>query len=160
MTDVGVVVSFLGAYLNFSAFIKRTTTTLIADALPCLFSVMRTHGVKRILALLTPSYYVSPETYSWKWWFYLCMPPIFAPQGNAEMKGIATQIASQEDLDWTIFRVPHLTVGDEKKEVFAGLLSKECAATTELTRESLVKWVLKEIEEGNWVKRAPAVANL
>ena len=61
MTGMDTVVSFLGARLSPSAFIWRTKTTPIADSFPTISRAMTAQGVKRILALSTPSYPVSSE---------------------------------------------------------------------------------------------------
>jgi hypothetical protein len=99
MTGMDTVVSFLGAPLSPSAFIWRTKTTLITDSFLTIFRAMTAQGVKRILALSTPSYPVSSEQKSWTFWLLGFMPPIFVPQGNAEMVAISKNVTAQSDLD-------------------------------------------------------------
>jgi hypothetical protein len=99
MTGMDTVVSLLGAPLSPSAFIWRTKTTPIADSFPTIFRAIRAQGVKRILALSTPSYPVSSEQKSWTFWLLGFMPPIFVPQGNAEMVAISRNVTAQSDLD-------------------------------------------------------------
>lgn len=159
MTDVNTVVSFLGAYISLNAAVMRTKTTPIADSFPTVFRAMRAKGVKRILALSTPAFLLPEDQLSWKWYMYLCIPPAFAPQGNAEMAAIAKQLAAQSDLDWTVFRIPHLNDGAADLPMEAGALGPQYRGTTELSRASMVRWVLKEIEQGNWVKDAPVLGN-
>ena len=159
MTGVDTVVSFLGAYMSFSAFVRRTRTTPIGDSFPVVFKAMRAQGIKRILALSTPSYYVETEEHSWAWWLYLCIPPLMVPQGSAEMVAIGKNVAAQTDFDWTVFRVPQLTNGDGDLPVFAGLIGPEYKGKRALSRASQARWVLQEIEERNWIKGAPALGN-
>jgi hypothetical protein len=159
MTGVDTVVSFLGAPLSLSAFIWRTKTTPIADSFPTIFRAMRAEGVKRILALSTPCYAVSSEQKPWAFWLLGLMPPIFVPQGNAEMVAIARNVTAQSDLDWTVFRIPHLNNGSADLSVAAGLLGPEYKGTTELSRASLTRWVMEEIKKGEWIKGAPVVGN-
>ena len=92
-------------------------------------------------------------------WLFGLMPPLFVPQGNAEMVAIARNVAAQSDLDWTVFRVPHLNNGSADLPLAAGLLGPEYKGTMELSRASLAGWVLEEIEKGEWVKGAPALGN-
>jgi len=99
MTGMDTVASFLGARLSPSAFIWRTKTTPIADSFPTISRAMTAQGVKRILALSTPSYPVSSEQKSWMFWLLGLMPPIFVPQGNAEMVAISRNVTAQSDLD-------------------------------------------------------------
>ena len=159
MTGIDVVISFLGAPVSLSAFIWRTTTTPIADSFPTVFRAMRAQGVKRILALSTPSYPVSSEQKSWTFWLLGFMPLLLVPQGNAEMVAIAKNVTAQSDLDWTVFRIPHLNNGPADLPVAAGLLGPEYKGTMELSRASLARWVMEEISRGKWIKGAPAVGN-
>lgn len=159
MTGVDTVVSFLGAPVSLSAFIWRTKTTPIADSFPTLFRAMRAQGVRRILALSTPSYMVNSEQKSWTAWLIGFLPPLFVPQGNAEMVAIARNVAAQSDLDWTVFRVPHLNNGPADRQLAAGLLGPEYKGTMELSRASMVRWVMGEIKNREWIKGAPALGN-
>ena len=81
------------------------------------------------------------------------------PQGNAEMVAIAEAVAAEKDLDWTIFRVPHLTEASSDLPVYAGLLGPDYKGSLSLSRGSQARWILKEIEENVWVKQAPAIGN-
>jgi hypothetical protein len=82
-----------------------------------------------------------------------------APQGNAEMKGIGEAVAGQGDLDWTVFRVPHLNDGGAEDVVEAGYLGEGYKGGFELSRESMARWVLGEIVEGAWIREAPVLGN-
>lgn len=161
MKGVTTVVSFLGAYVSLYYAITRTTPTPIAGSFPAIFDTMRANDVKRIIVLSTPSAFPQPsEVLSTKWWLVTSvLPSLAAPQGKAEMKGIAEKTSGQGDFDWTVFRVPHLNNQEEDVEVAAGLIGPDFAGSTELSRKSLVKWVLREIGERKWVKKAPMVGN-
>ena len=137
---------------------------------------MKSKGIRRILALSTPSYYAHPETVSeisglitqsrlifqQRSFFmsaWLLMPPLFVPQANAEMIAIAEAVAAEEDLDWTIFRVPHLNEGNADFPVWAGLLGPDYKGSLELSRASQARWLLNEIDERAWIRAAPALGN-
>jgi hypothetical protein len=191
---VTTVISFLGAYLSLKAIFTRDKSHPIADAfqsavLPAIIKTCNPNpSPPRILVLSTPTafcYSSERKAMPWKWWFYTCIPILFAPQGNAEMKGIAEAVvkagggssaegAQNQDqdqasqgtqgdhalrLEWTVFRVPHLTDGDPHAKVIAGNLDQAFAGGTDLSRGSLVRWVLKEVQERKWVRRAPLLAN-
>ncbi|KAJ6631158.1 hypothetical protein B0H10DRAFT_2427608 [Mycena sp. CBHHK59/15] len=159
MDGVDSVVSFLGAYVSFSAFVFRTKTTPIADSFKVVIAAMKAKGVTRILALSTPSFSPVPETFSLGWSLYGAIPKVAVPQGNAEMVAIAETVAAEHDLDWTIFRVPHLTEEGADLPVWAGLLGPEYKGSKSLSRASMARWVLREIDERAWVKGAPALGN-
>lgn len=164
---VTTVISFLGAYISVKPIFTRDKSHPIADAFrTAILPTMKLFNVSRVLVLSTPTAFHYPEeakSMPWKWWFYTWMPLIFAPQGNAEMKGIADAVmraGSQDDrLEWTVFRVPHLNNGDANARVVAGTLDPTFAGTTELSRGSQVRWVLKEVEERKWIRRAVLLGN-
>ncbi len=87
------------------------------------------------------------------------LPPMFVPQGSAEMKGIGMQVAGQDSLDWTVFRVPMLNNGEEGLKVAAGDLGPGFAGTRELSRASMARWLLEELEEGKFIHQMPALGN-
>lgn len=139
---------------------------------------MKAKGIRNILALSTPSFYVYPETvslncahtisctrpnpigqHSLSVTLYQIFPPIFLPQGTAEMIAIAKTITAEDDLDWTIFRIPSLTMGSPDLPVCAGLLGPEWKGKLEISRGSMVRWLLKEVEERKWVRGAPVIGN-
>ncbi|KAJ7484717.1 hypothetical protein FB451DRAFT_1555157 [Mycena latifolia] len=154
MDGVDTVVSMLGAYASLSGVFFRSTKTPIADSFKGIMAAMRAKGATRIFALSTPSY--SPdaaETFPLKWWLSGLMPKALVPQGNAEMVGIGKNVAAANDLDWTVFRVPHLTEAAADLPVAAGLIGPDFKGGLNLSRASIAVWILKEMEERKWVKR-------
>lgn len=160
--SVTTVVSFLGAYMSASAVITRAKPTPIADSFPVIIDAMKNSGVRHLMALSTPSYWVKGRDVStWRLTMYGLMPVIFAPQGNAEMVKIAQVVASKGDsLDWTIFRIPHLTNEAPDLPVWADYAGPSHKGSLNLSRGSLARWVLTEIKERKWTKGAPLLGNI
>ncbi|CRG87023.1 hypothetical protein PISL3812_04037 [Talaromyces islandicus] len=158
---VTTVVSFLGAYASISAMITRATDTPIANCFPGIISAMKQHGVRRLLALSTPSYWVEgKDVGTWKLSMYSILPKVMVPQGNAEMVKIAENVNELgEDLDWTIFRIPHLTDGPGDVSVWAGYAGPDHKGSLDLSRRSMGRWVIGEISERTWIKEAPFLGN-
>ncbi|ETN41515.1 uncharacterized protein HMPREF1541_03451 [Cyphellophora europaea CBS 101466] len=163
---VTTVISFLGAYMSLYYFLTRRKPTPIADAFnTSILPAMREAGVKRIIALSTPSGFQYPEEtskISWAWWAKIHIPRIMVPQGDAEMRDIAKAVlyagAEDKDLDWTIYRVGYL--GDANPDI--SIVVKETLLNFEgdsVTRGSLSKWLLQEVEERKWLRKAPLVGN-
>jgi hypothetical protein len=160
MSDgVDTVVSFLGAYPSLSALIYRTKDTPIADSFPLIIKVMRSNNIKRILALSTPSFRVEGEQANWTQWLYGLFPAVVVPQGDAEMVGIGENVSQAEGMEWTVFRVPHLTDGAGDLPVAAGLLGAEYKGGLSLSRRSMGRWVFGEMGKGEWIGRAPVLGN-
>lgn len=165
--SVNIVISFLGSYPSLTPLFTRNKSHPIADAFSStILPVMKSSNVSRIIALSTPTGCYSAEeakTVPWKWWFYMQMPRLLQPQGNAEMAGIADAVIKagnkDRDLEWTVFRVPILTNGSQEAGVVAGYLDRNYTASLTLSRGSLVKWVFKEVNEKAWIRGTPMLAN-
>lgn len=158
---VTTVASFLGPYVSFSAMLTRPTDTPIADSFPTIIRAMGANGVKRILALSTPSYWVDGRDIStWKMSIVGVMPKLFVPQGKTEMIQIAKTLSeSTADLDWTVFRVVHLTDGSADLPVWAGYVGPSHKGGLNISRRSQARWVLGEIQDREWVKGFPLLGN-
>jgi hypothetical protein len=63
---------------------------------------------------------------------------------------------SADELAWTVFRVPVLRDG-EARPVKAGFVGD---VGLSIERQALAEWVLREMEEGRWVGKCPAVSNV
>lgn len=138
-SSVTTVVSFLGAYVSASAIVTRPTDTPIADSFPRIIQAMKDNGVKRLIVLSTPSYWVKEKYVSiWALSLYGLMPKLLVPQGAAEMVAIAEAVTSHAtDLDWTIFQIPHLTGGQADIPVWAGYTGPNHKGGSKLIAEKL-----------------------
>lgn len=159
--SITAAVSFLGAYVSASAVITRRNDTPIADSFPTIIRAMEANGVKRLLALSTPSYWVEGrDVATWTLSIYGVLPKLFVPQGNAEMVQIAKTVSeSSADLEWTIFRIPHLTDGPADLSVWADYAGPSHKGGLNLSRRSLARWVLGEIQGREWVRGSPFLGN-
>jgi hypothetical protein len=86
------------------------------------------------------------------WSVYLFFSTVYK-----EINGFTPLIAQlpADELAWTVFRVPVLRDG-EAKPVKAGFVGN---VGLSIERKALAEWVLKEMEEGKWVGKCPAVSN-
>ncbi|KAJ5219991.1 NAD(P)-binding protein [Penicillium chermesinum] len=158
--SVTSVISFLGAYISPSAIITRPKHTPIGDSFPGIMQAMRANCVRRIMALSTPSYWIDGKDVStWRISAFAALPKIFVPQGNAEMVKVAQEVAGADDLDWTVFRVPHLSDGPGNLPVYAGYASPHHEGSLNLSRRSLGRWALEELRDPKWIKGVPFLGN-
>ena len=117
----------------------------------------------------------------WKWWLYTWLPTVAVPEANAEMREIARVVSGgalgagmtrkleeaakrgggEGEVQWTVFRVPGLVGGQTggTELVRAGMFGEGFNAGLTLTRESLVRWVMEEVEERRWIGSWPMLAN-
>jgi nucleoside-diphosphate-sugar epimerase len=165
---VTTAMSSLGAAPSLYYFLTRQTPHPIADALhDVVLPAIRAAGVKRVFVLSTPGGFPYPEEtrlMTWAWWFKSTLPKVVVPQGHAEMREIANAVvrvgAEDGSLEWTLVRVMFLNDGDAGARVSAGTLFKDFEGTSDLSRGSLAKWLLRETVERKWVRRAPLLGNM
>lgn len=120
---------------------------------------MRKQNVKRILALSALSYNLEDEAASPTWWAIRNSIGIVAPRARTEMRGIAAQVVAQDDLDWTVFRVPIMSNGSAESPIHAGKMGEERCGWYTVTRASLSRWLISEIREPHFIRQCPAVCN-
>lgn len=173
---VTAVISVLGAYMSLYYFITRQKPTPISDALTStIIPAMLDQHITRILVLSTPTAFPVPgeaKAMSWSWYFQNMIPTVVVPQGSAEMKGIGNAVLDNSDrktlrpkrgLEATVFRVPMMTSDDEegRREVRAFELGgKGNTERKDLSRASMVRWLVEELERKEWVGGAPMLCNV
>ena len=183
-TPIDVVVSFLGPYASLKAFLLRTRSSPLADTFPTILAAMKHAGVGRILAISSPAWLVQAERgdddnnnnkgdhhlsrdsdqMSWGWWLAMRFVAFILPQGSVEMEQIGRRVADEGmhggwGLKWTVFRIPRLNNGAEDLEVSAGYLGRDFDGTKELSRKSMARWLVGELDAGEWIDKAPVVSN-
>jgi len=78
------------------------------------------------------------------------------------MRAIGQTVSANNDVEWTVFRVPRLTNRDPVKMhlgVCAGALNSEYPGDMSLSRVSLAQWVLKEVHDRRWIRGDPQLGN-
>lgn len=177
-TPIDAVVSFLGPYASLKAFLLRTRSSPLADMFPTILAAMKHAEVRRILAISSPAWLVQAEgddkgdhhpsgysdQMSWGWWLAMRFVAFILPQGSVEMEQIGRRVADEGmhggwGLKWTVFRIPRLNNGPEDLEVSAGYLGQDFDGTKELSRKSMARWLVGELEAGDWIDKAPVVSN-
>lgn len=166
--SVTTVVSFLGTDMSLQYLITRQTPTPIADALQSVvLPTMKQVGVKRIFVLTTINGFRYPKEVQNTGMMLRCMmyfPKIMAPQAEAEMRGVATKVlraaGTDLELEWTLYRVPMLNDEAPDLKVAAGELSDDFEGTLKLSRGTLARWILNEIAERQYVRKAVLLGNM
>jgi hypothetical protein len=66
------------------------------------------------------------------------------------------EVIKASNLDWTIVRFPRLTDGPPTGKYRVGYINK--ASSSRLTRADGADFILKELTEKKWVRKAPLVS--
>ena len=135
--------------------------TPIARGYSALLEAMRRQGVKRLIALGTPS--IKDEQNDKPSVVYSMMVNTVAYGARSAYKdivAIGAVIRACDDIDWTIVRVPVLK-NEKNRDVRAGYIGDDGAgAAYTLARLGFAVFVLRELEKGEWIKQTPLITSV
>ncbi|KAF9229706.1 NAD-P-binding protein [Gyrodon lividus] len=128
----------------------------LAHAYSLVIKLMKTHGVKRLLALGTPSITDSHDKFSLKMSVIVAGVRTLAHTAWKDVVAIGETIRKEGDtLDWTIVRVPLLSNSGDKEFVVGYVGDGKTGYW--LTRAGFAAFTLQELTKNEWVKAAPLV---
>ena len=166
MAPCTAVLSLLGPNINN----KNISPTLFSDMYKLqVFPVMRTCGIKRLIAMGTVSishaddrftlFSSSVQIFMWS----------FANAIYKNMQNLAETMEKEgSDLDWTLFRISMIdgeakeadwTEARDSCDVFAGSIG-ESGRETSMPRAALTKWMVSNTESQEWYHKMPALSAL
>jgi len=129
----------------------------VTDGFKIIVPLLQKYGFERMMVLSTASY-KAPEDrfYLLYWLMVMAVYLVFRPAYD-EINGFTPLVTGTpaDELGWTVFRVPILKNG-EAVSVKAGYVGDVGLG---LERKALAEWLLKEMEEGQFVGKCPAVSN-
>lgn len=117
-------------------------------------------GFERVLILGTPSFRDEADNVTLKWWLGAWTMKLVSGGQYKEIVAIGEYVSSLLDgsgVECTFFRVGGLTNGDEVPVVATHLESGKDAMW--ISRASVARWVLDEVEERRWVGKMPYICN-
>ena len=130
----------------------------ITNGYELILPLLQKHNYIRAMFVSTASYRAPQDGFSlffalMVWSVYLLFQAAYD-----EINGFTPLFAKLpvDDLNWTVFRVPLLMNG-EAKPVKAGFIGGNVGLSVD--RKALAEWVLREMDEGKWIGRFPAVSN-
>ena len=116
---------------------------------------MRTHGVRRIVALATPSARDPDDGRSFVFSFLVTMVRTFVRSAYEEIVAIAAAVRAS-DREWVLVRVPFLTDAPATGLVRAGRPGGNVG--TSLSRADLAKFAVEQLTSNAWIRRAPLIS--
>ncbi|KAG9128315.1 hypothetical protein FRC07_001250 [Ceratobasidium sp. 392] len=136
----------------------RRTDTPIASAHALLIDLMRAQGVKRLITLGTPSIVDPADPRGFLAWILVGLVKIIAPGGYKDIITLGNVVASADDIEWTIVRVPTLLSGpaDETVKGYVG----DGKVGWFLNRAGFGRFMVEELEKREWIKRRPTLSSV
>ena len=154
LSSAGAVLSALGPSFG------NPSGTPIARGYSAVLEAMRRQGVKRLIALGTPSIKDEQnDKFSVVYWGMVTAVTYGAGSAYRDIVAVGEVIRACEDIDWTIVRVPVLK-NERNRNVRAGYIGDDGAgAGYTLARLGFAVFVLQELEKGEWIKQAPLITS-
>lgn len=154
---VDAVISALGPPVTVASGITYSSHKPLSHAYSLVVEAMKKHGVKRLILLGTASMKDEHDKFSAVFATLVTGVAVFAHNAYRDVVSIGELIrGSGDSLDWTIARVPVLT-NDQDKEVVAGYVG-DGHVKPRLSRAGFASFVLRELETGAWVRKAPLIS--
>ena len=155
LAGAGAVLSALGPSFG------NPSGTPIARGYSAVLEAMRRQGVKRLIALGTPSIKDGQNDKSSMVYSMMVTTVAYgARSAYTDIVAVGEVIRACEDIDWTIVRVPVLK-NQKNREVRAGYIGDNGAgAGYTLARLGFAVFVLQELEKGEWIKQAPLISSI
>lgn len=133
------------------------SNTPLAHAYSGIIRVMHKHSVKRLICLGTASIKDPHDKFSAVFWTMVNTVKTFAYNAYKDVVAIGETVKAENDLAWTIVRVPVLTNGDSKS-VVAGYIGDGSVGSS-LARAGFAAFVVAELEKNEWTKKAPLISS-
>jgi hypothetical protein len=154
MDGIQAVVSALGPSVKRGPF--HPSGTPLAHGYSHIITAMSSHNVKRLIALGTASITDPNDKFSYQFWVLVNGVATLARNAYKDVVAIGGVIRGEgAELEWTIARVPVLT-DQQSGEVTAGYVG-DGKARIYLSRLAFAVFVLGELEQKQWIHKAPLV---
>lgn len=130
---------------------------VITSGYKVVLEAMRAQGVKRIIALGTPSIVDPADPRGFIAWLLPFLIKMIIPELYRDIIALGALFTQTDDIDWTVVRVPFLT-NKPGTAVVAGYVGDGTVGWV-LRRDGYAQFVMDELEKGEWVKRMPVISD-
>jgi len=145
-----VVVSVMGP-------VGRQDKLIFSPAYESIVQAMKKHGVKRIIALGTPTIPDDNDGFSLIFWSLIVVVGFIIRKGHEDIRTVGT-ILRKSGLDWTLVRVPLLTNGRKRGRVTVGYFGNGVEWPW-VSRADFVDFLLEQLTSNTYIGKAPAISN-
>jgi hypothetical protein len=136
----------------------KTSGMPVSDGMKLIVTAMQKQGVSRLIATATPSAADPADRFSLS--FRLAALMVQALAGTAYQDIVRTaEIIRSSPLLWTLVRLPMLSDKVSPKTVAAGYIGDPCVKLFSLSRQALAQFLLAQLTDETWIRKAPAVSN-
>lgn len=161
LTDADAIARAIGgkdAVISLLGPGGKTMGTPIADGTRLIVAAMQRHNVQRLIATATPSATDPADRFAWSFW--LAVKVVRAIAGSAYQDIVETAaVVHASSLDWTLVRLPMLSDKGTDSPVAAGFVGDPRIKLFSLSRHALAAFLVAQLTDRTWVRKAPALSN-
>lgn len=149
--NAGVVISVLGPD-------QKTKGLIIANGIKNILDAMNRNGVKRLIAISTPSFKDKNDKFQFGFAFGVFMVKNLI-KDTYENIVLAGKHITESNLDWTLVRLPMLSNKPATGKLNIGYTGEGKVNLFSLSREDLADFLIKQIGDTKYIKKSPVISN-
>lgn len=146
------VISALGPSLD-----RGATGTPVADGTRRVLHAMKAAGVRRFIALATPSIPDPRDTWSFTGMLLPTLARFTLANAYKDLVEM-NEAVTGSDRDWTVARITRPTDGTPRGTVRAGFLGKDNVGWA-MTRADIASFLVGQLADDRFVRASPAISN-
>lgn len=135
----------------------RQEKLIFAPGYENIVSAMKKHGVKRLIALGTPSIPSSLDRPSLIFGALIVIVGMIIHKGYEDIQRVG-EVVRESGLEWTLVRVPLLTNRPARGKITIGHFGNG-VWWPRLSREDFADFLLKQLTDKTYIGKAPAISN-
>ena len=151
LKDADAVISLLGPT-------GKTKGLAISSGIKKIISAMEKNGVKRLIAMATPSYKDSNDKFQFGFAIAVFMVKTLLKGTYQDIVETGKNIASS-NLDWTLVHLPMLANKPATNKLNIGYTGQGKVNLFSLNREDLANFLIQQIDDRIYIKKAPIISN-
>lgn len=132
-------------------------TLIFAPAYRLIIAAMKTRGVKRLIALGTPTVRDKADKPTLVFETLIRVVGLIINKGSEDIATVGT-LVRESGLDWTVVRVPLLTQSPATGRIKTGAFGAPIWWPF-ITREDFVDFLMRQLTDRTYIHYAPAVSN-
>lgn len=130
---------------------------IFSPAYEHIVEAMKNNGLKRIIALGTPTISDENDRFSLIFFGLIFIVGLIIKKGGDDIKKVG-RIVRESGLEWTLVRTPLFTNGKKKEKITIGYFGNGIWWPW-LSRENFTDFVLQQITDRTYIGKAPAISN-
>lgn len=129
-----------------------------SEGMQTIVEAMQSAGVRRLIATATPAAADPNDRFKLSFWLAVRVIELIGGTTYPDLAALG-RVVRESQLDWTLVRLPWLTSKPEERPAVAGYLGDGKIRLFFLSRDKLADFLVRQLTDTQWVRKAPAISN-